>query len=65
MPRRPLIPLPDFGIVAHFWDTWQAIRGFYGIAVIAIVVFLFNFGVTWYITRGRERRSAAAQKKAT
>lgn len=64
MARRPLIPLPDFGLVAHFWDTWKALRGFYGIAVIALIVFLFNTGVTWYITSARERRTVAAQKKA-
>ena len=63
MPRKTLIPLPDFGLVAHFWDTWKTIRGFTGIAVIFIVVAAFTTIVEWYIARGRERRNAAAHKR--
>jgi len=63
MPRKPLIPLPDLGLIAHFWDTWNTIQGLKGLAVIAIAVVGFTSAVNWYISRGRAQRTAAAQRK--
>ena len=62
MPRKTLIPLPDFGLVAHFKDTWHTIGGWKAIAVIATVVLVFNLSVTWYVNRGTARRKAAREK---
>jgi len=63
MPRKPLIPLPDFGLIAHFWDTWKTIQGWKGIAVIAFCVIAFTSAVNRYIGRGRAQRTVAAQRK--
>jgi len=64
MPK--LIQLPDFGLLKHFWETWDALGGFKGIGVIVVIVIAFNFVVHWYITsagESRKRKKIEAAKK--
>ena len=61
MPRKTLIPLPDFGLIAHFHDTIETIGGWKGILLICVLALAFQSFVTWFISRGSAKRREARQ----
>ena len=60
MPKRPLIPLPDFGIWKGIKETVTLIGGVYGLIGIFVGIYLFTLVVEWFIKRGRYQQE---QKK--
>lgn len=51
------------GLIAHFWDTIEALGGYKGLFLICVGVILFYFIVNYTIFKSRERREAAAKQK--
>ena len=62
MPK--LITLPDFGILARFWDAWDSIQGWKGFLVLLAFVWLFQAGVGFFIGYSRKKSIRERQERA-